>query len=94
MSLIKLLDYFVCSINGATSYPPNDYPDWLSYEEHMADLKSYWSQIRPKLKRDLETAAFIDTKLQEMFTAFDAGDKATGVSAACAIYNCEIKKLR
>jgi hypothetical protein len=60
----------------------------------MADLRELWSAIRPQLKRDLEQAEFVDTKLQEMFAAFDAGEKDKGRKAALALYNFDVNKLR
>ncbi len=53
-----------------------------------------WATIRLQLKRDLEQAGWVDGKLQEMFTAFDAGEKETGRKAAWALYNAEVTKLR
>ncbi|MBI2308394.1 MAG: hypothetical protein HYU78_13910 [Rhodocyclales bacterium] len=60
----------------------------------MADLKELWVEIREKLKRDQDKVPFIDEKLQEAFTAFDAGEKEKGVDAILAIYNLQVKKLR
>ncbi len=48
----------------------------------MADLKELWASVRQQLKRDLEQAEFVDGKLQEMFAAFDAGEKDKGRKAA------------
>jgi predicted component of type VI protein secretion system len=96
MSLYERLRDFAGSIATATSDAPDEYPEWSSwtYETHMEDLRSLWAAIRPQLKRDLEQAAWVDQKLQEMFTAFDAGDKETGRKAAWALYNAEVTKLR
>jgi len=44
--------------------------------------------------RDLEQAEFVDSKLQEMFTAFDVGEKEKGRKAAWALYNAGVTKLR
>jgi hypothetical protein len=60
----------------------------------MADLKELWAAIRPQLKRDLEQAEWVDAKLQEMFAAFDAGEKDKGRKAAWALYNAGLTKLR
>ncbi|MCH7344479.1 hypothetical protein LZ017_13935 [Pelomonas sp. CA6] len=60
----------------------------------MADIKELWAEVRPQITRDLEQAEFIDTKLQEMFAAFDAGEKEKGRKAALAIYNLKVEKLR
>ena len=99
MSLNDGLQKFGDAIAIATSSAPDEY--LLSqygyeglYEAHMADLKALWADIRPQLKRDMEQAAFIDEKLHEMFTAFDAGEKDKGRKAAWALYNAEVTKLR
>lgn len=96
MSLYEYLQNLSDSIALATSDAPDEYPDWSSwtYETHMADIKELWAAIRPQLKHDLEQAQWVDGKLQEMFTAFDAGEKDAGRKAAWALYNTEVTKLR
>jgi len=95
MSLSERLKDFAGALTSATD-GPDDYPDWgyVTYESNMADLKELWSEIRPQLKRDLEQAEFVDGKLQEMFAAFDEGEKDKGRAAVWAIYNSDVKKLR
>jgi hypothetical protein len=96
MSLHEDLQKFVDSIGAAGSNAPDEYPEWSSwtYEAHMADLKRLWAAIRPQLERDLEQVEFVDGKLQEMFAAFDAGEKEKGQKAAWVLYNAEVAKLR
>lgn len=96
MSLREHLQNFGDSIAGATMNAPDEYPEWsnLTYETHMADLKDLWATIRPQIKRDLVQAEFVDNKLQEMFAAFDAGEKDKGRKAAWALYNSDVAKLR
>ena len=96
MSLKERLVDFAGSIAVATTDSPDNYASWSSwtYETHMADLKELWAEIRPQLKRDLERAEFIGGKLQEMFVAFDAGEKDEGRKAAWAIYKLDVKNLR
>lgn len=96
MNLKEKLSNFADSIAGATDYPPNDYPQWSywTYETHMAELKELWSEIRSKLKKDIDKIEFIDSKLQEAFTAFDAGEKEKGRSAIWAIYNLKVENFR
>jgi hypothetical protein len=95
MPLIEKLRDFSGALTSATS-APNDYPAWgyVTYESNMADLKELWAEIRPKLKKDLETAEFIDGKLEEAYTAFDANEKEKGQDAILAIYNLDVKRLR
>ena len=99
MSLHETLKDFAGQIAVATTDAPDEY--LLSqhgyeglYEAHMAEIKNLWATIRPQLKRDMEQAEFIDGKLQEMFAAFDAGEKDKGRQAAWALYNAEVTKLR
>lgn len=96
MSLREDIQNLFDSIGAAGSNAPDDYPVWSSwtYETHMIDLKELWAAIRPQLKRNLEQAERVDCNLQEMFGAFDAGEKEKGRKAAFAIYNSDIKKLR
>ena len=91
----KLLD-FAGSVSVAITEAPDEYPEWryITYEGHMADIKELWSEIRPKLKRDVEKADFIEGKLQEAFAAFDAGEKEVGRKALLAIYNLGIRTLK
>ena len=95
MSLTEKLKDFVGQIAVATTDAPDSYPDWSDgYEAHMADIRGLWTEIRPQLKQDLQQAELIDAKLQEMFSAFDAGEKEKGRKAAWAIYNLDVKKLK
>lgn len=95
MSLKEQLEDFAGALTSAT-FAPDEYPapEYVNYESNMADLKELWTDIRPQLQRDVEQAEFIGTKLQEMFTAFDAGEKEKGRDAAWAIYNLKVEKLR
>src|SRR3954454_9179364 len=95
MPFIEKLRDFSGALTSAT-FAPDDYPAWgyVTYESNMADLKELWAEIRPKLKKDLDKAEFIDGKLQEAFTAFEANEKEKGQDAILAIYNLEVKKLR
>lgn len=95
MSLKERLEEFAGALTRATD-APDDYPfpEFQSYESNMADLRQLWTEIRPQLKRDIEQAQFIDGKLQEMFAAFDTGEKEKGREVVWAIYNLDVKKLR
>lgn len=95
MSLRDRLEDFVAALTVAVDAPDNyQFPEFQNYESNMADLKELWAEIRPQLKRDLEHANFIDSKLVEMRAAFDAGDKDAGRKAVWAIYNRKVEKLR
>lgn len=89
-----LLD-FAGALASATSAPDRyPLPEYMSYEQNMADIKSFWATIKPQIQRDIEKSKFIDQKLQEMFAAFDAGENEKGLDAVMAIYNSDVKKLR
>lgn len=96
MRLGELLINFKGSIGCAGSNAPDEYTDWsyITYASNMADLKELWSTIYPKLSRDTDRAKWVDEKLQELFLAFEAGDKQRGRAAAWAIYNSDITELR
>lgn len=95
MALNEKLRDFDDSLAAATDYPPDDYPAWSSwtYETHMADLKDLWAEIRSQINRDLDKVEFIDGKLQEAFTAFDAKERDVGRKAILTIYKIDVKKL-
>lgn len=66
---------------------PDDYNEWrLEYfpnqqaihEEEIKDLRELWSEIRPKIKKDLVKADYVEIKIQEMIDAFDKGEKIEG----------------
>lgn len=96
MSLTEKLRDFAGALAVASTDAPDDYTEWgyTTYESNMADLKELWAEIRPRLKKDVDTAEFIDGKLREAFAAFDAKEKDKGREAILAIYNLEVKKLR
>ncbi|MFJ3055912.1 hypothetical protein [Herbaspirillum sp. NPDC087042] len=96
MSLTERLADFAGAVGGAATNAPDDYPEWsyATYETNMADIRQLWAEIFPKLKRDIEQAAFIDLKLLEAFAAFEAGEKDKGQLAMWDIYNLQVKKLR
>jgi hypothetical protein len=96
MSLQDDLRKFADSIGAAGSNAPDEYPEWSSwnYAAHKADLKELWAGIRPQLERDLQQVEFVDGKLEEMFAAFDAGEKERGRKAAWALYKADLAKLR
>ena len=96
MLLEERLADFSGSVGAAGTRAPDGYPQWghWNYETHMSDIKELWADIRPQLKRDVDQASFIDSKLQEMFAAFESGEKEKGRAAAWAIYNSGVEKLR
>ncbi|KCX93032.1 hypothetical protein J572_4268 [Acinetobacter baumannii 1499986] len=83
---------------------PDDYNEWrLEYfptqeaihEEEIKDLRALWSEIRPKIKKDLVKADYVGVKLQEMMDAFDKGDKDEGKKIAGELADLyDITKLK
>lgn len=96
MSLREKLDDFAGAVGRAGTDAPDEYPEWsyITYESNMADIRELWMEIRPKLKRDVDKALFIDNKLQEAFSAFDANEKEKGRDAMWDIYNLDLIDLR
>ncbi|HVZ47135.1 MAG TPA: hypothetical protein VHA82_25225 [Ramlibacter sp.] len=96
MALKECLADFTGSIGAAATKAPDDYlksSHW-TYEAHKADLVNLWTEIRPQLRCDMDKVQFIDDKLREMISAFDAGEKEKGRDAAWAIYNLKPERLR
>lgn len=96
MPLSELLADFAGVVSGMATHAPDEYPEWRygSYENHVADVQELWAAIQPRLKRDLEEAAFIDKKLKESLQAFRAERREEGRDALWAIYNVGVKELR
>ncbi|KCX50556.1 hypothetical protein J524_4413, partial [Acinetobacter baumannii 496487] len=83
---------------------PNNYNGWLFeyfptqeaiHEEQMKDLRVLWSEIRPKIKKDLVKADYVEIKIQEMIDAFDNGEKIEGRKIARELADLyDITKLK
>ncbi|HEO1798134.1 TPA: hypothetical protein VAM14_003273 [Acinetobacter baumannii] len=87
MSLKEKLGELEDSLVTVEYCAPNNYNGWLFeyfptqeaiHEEQMQDLRVLWSEIRPKIKKDLVKADYVGVKLQEMMDAFNRGDKDEG----------------
>ncbi|WP_342370706.1 hypothetical protein [Acinetobacter sp. D009] len=85
MSLKEKLGELEDSLVTVEYCAPDDYDEWLLeyfptqeaiHEERMKDLRELWSEIRPKIKKDLVKADYVGVKLQEMMNAFDKSDKS------------------
>lgn len=96
MTLAKTFEDFIGAVANAATYAPDEYPEWsyASYDIHKTDILNFWSQILPRIKKDLEQANFVDQKVKEAFSAFDEGDKARGRQALWDIYNAKPEKMR
>ena len=96
MTLAELLDRFAGSLTTAISHAPDDYPEWryTNYLQNKEKLLQLWSEIKPRLKRDLDQVAYISQRLTDGIAAYDAGDKPAGKKAMLDIYNAEPDKLR
>jgi hypothetical protein len=95
--LSETLMLFKENVVGGTIRAPDNYPDWdkLGYPDHRNELVSLWAEIRPRLKRDLDEATFIDEHLKLALESFDRGDREPGQSIMFKIYNVlNQKKLR
>lgn len=82
------LQVFLGSVTSATIWSPDAYPDWhAGWANHRADLLALWTDVKPRLKRDLDKVALIDQKLAEAFNSFDRGQREPGRSLMVEIYN-------
>lgn len=88
-SLAETLMLFKDSVVMGTIDAPDKYPDWDTggYRTHRANLVTLWSEIKPRIKRDLDKVAFIDAKLAEALASFDKGEREPGQSLMVEIYN-------
>lgn len=74
---------------------PDKYPvESINYESNKEHIVKYWLEAKSKIKRDLIRAQEIDQRLQEMFTAFEAGEHRRGQDIALELWGSQIKKLR
>jgi hypothetical protein len=88
-SLVQALQLFEENVVGGTIRAPDNYPEWdkLGYNSHRADLLGLWSEIKPRLKRDLDKAAHIDEHVTQALGSFDRGEREPGQSLMFKIYN-------
>ncbi|MND52033.1 hypothetical protein D3C81_348000 [compost metagenome] len=91
MSLREKLGELTDSLVSVAHCAPDNYDEWLLeyfptqaaiHEEEIKELRALWSEIRPKIKKDLVKADYVGLKLQEMIDAFDKGDKVEGKKIA------------
>lgn len=104
MTLREKLSEFDDTIVAVALHAPDDYAEWqLEYfptqaaihEDTISDLKELWNEIRSQIKRDLAKADYVGVKLQEMFDAYDKGDKVEGKKIAWELADLyDINKLR
>jgi len=104
MSLREKLGELEDSLVTVMHCAPDDYNEWLLkylptqeaiHEERIKDLRELWSEIRPKIKKDLVKADYVGVKLQEMMDAFDKGDKSEGQKIARELADLyDITKLK
>jgi hypothetical protein len=104
MSLKEKLGELTDSLVTVAHCAPDDYDEWLLkyfptqeaiHEERMKDLRELWSEIRPKIKKDLVKADYVGVKLQEMMDTFDNGDKSEGQKIARELADLyDITKLK
>ncbi|MGN5725142.1 hypothetical protein ACNQOS_07790 [Acinetobacter calcoaceticus] len=104
MSLKEKLGELTDSLVTVAHCAPDDYDEWLLkyfptqeaiHEERIKDLRELWSEIRPKIKKDLVKADYVGVKLQEMTDAFDKGDKSEGQKIARELADLyDITKLK
>ena len=87
--LSESLMLFKDSVVTGTINAPDNYPEWdtKGYETHRADLLALWSEIKPRIRRDVEKAEVIDAKLAAALASFDKGAREPGQGLMVEIYN-------
>jgi hypothetical protein len=87
-SLAEMLTLFTEDVVGATIRAPDNYADWDTggYKAHRADLLGRWSEIKPRIKHDLDKVAYIDEHLAKAIELFDRGERDPGQSLMFKIY--------
>ncbi|MBE2163782.1 hypothetical protein IIQ43_04430 [Acinetobacter oleivorans] len=104
MSLREKLGELTDSLVTVAHCAPDDYDEWLLkyfptqeaiHEERMKDVRELWSEIRPKIKKDLVKADYVEIKIQEMIDAFDKGENIEGRKIARELADLyDITKLK
>lgn len=101
----RLADY-LADLAGAVATAtnaPDQYPDYLveicggmaeTYQMNRDRVFEAWAGARPGLKRDLDKASFIESRLESAFSAFDRGDRGLGQELIFEVYNLQLRKLR
>ncbi|MDG9698835.1 hypothetical protein [Ottowia cancrivicina] len=93
-ALRESLDRLACRLVTMT-FKPDRYPSRnMTYEGNKEYILHFWSEAKAKLKRDVIFIAPIDALLDEMFTAFESGNRDKGVRIAMSLWAADIKKLR
>jgi hypothetical protein len=88
-SLAEALTLFRENVVRATIDAPDKYQDWDTggYQAHRTLLMNFWSEIRPRIKHDLDKVAYIDDHLAKAIESFDRGEREPGQSLMFKIYN-------
>ncbi len=96
MTLAETFEDFMGAVANAATYAPDEYPEWsyASYDVHKTDIPNFWSQILPRIKKDVEQANFIDQKVKEAFSAFDQVGKRSGTSTTPSPSGCANTQTR
>lgn len=93
MSLKETLADFSTEVAFCAMFAHDRYLMPMSYEQNKANLLRYWSEAKGQLKRDADLIPAIDAQIEEMFAAFDSGDRKKGVDTAMALWNRNIKQM-
>lgn len=94
MTLNESLSYLADALVGIT-LRKDPHAFRMAYKSRKARILEYWTEAKPKLRRDVDRIAPIDALMDEMFYAFESGNQDKGVLIAMALWGCgHIKKLR
>ncbi|MBT2326304.1 hypothetical protein J7E62_28670 [Variovorax paradoxus] len=93
-SVQQRLGDLVSEISLSLSLGP-EYPSWSRWEfkAHMAEIRLVWSLLRPQLSSEMGEVAIFETKLEEMLSAFEAGDQDGGRRAGWSLIRMDLTKI-
>ena len=74
-------------------FAPDRYLVSMSDEKNKAEILQYWAEVKSQLQRDAALIPAIDAQIEEMFAAFDSGDRKKGADTAMALWNRNIKQM-
>ncbi|MBT2324776.1 hypothetical protein J7E62_20780 [Variovorax paradoxus] len=94
ISVQQRLGNLMSEISFALAHGP-EYPAWSRWEfkAHLTEIRHVWSLLRPQLSSEISEVAIFETRLQEMLSAFEAGDQDGGRRAGWSLVRMDLTKI-
>jgi hypothetical protein len=93
--LLEALEDLAACLRVAARCSPADFPKWSDAPpNHFAEIERLWSDIRPRLRRDLAAADEVNEGLGAMISAFETGDAVRVREIAEAMSRMDLVGLR